>query len=92
MTLYERIAGFPLKIESYSLETIDRDQLGGRTRVTTLVSLHGDSVVGRGEDVIYDKADHRALIDAEAETDGSLFALAGEYTTDEFSEIGRAHV
>ena len=85
MTLYDRIAGFPLKIESYNLETVDREQLGGRTRTTTLVSLQGDGVVGRGEDVIYDEADHHALVDAEAETDGSLFALAGEYTTDEFS-------
>ena len=85
MTLYDRIAGFPLKIESYSLETIDRDQLGGRTRTTTLISLRGDGVVGRGEDVIYDEADHRALVDAEAEADGPLFALAGEYTVDEFS-------
>ena len=85
MTLYDRIAGFPLKIESYNLETVDREQLGGRTRTTTLVSLQGDGIVGRGEDVIYDETDHHALVDAEAETDGSLFALAGEYTTDEFS-------
>ena len=63
MTLYDRIAEFPLKIESYNLETVDREQLGGRTRTTTLVSLQGDGVVGRGEDVIYDEADHHALVD-----------------------------
>ena len=42
MTLYDRIAEFPLKIESYRLETVDRDQLGGRPGTTAqLVSIDG---------------------------------------------------
>ena len=85
MTLYNHITNLPFKITDYDIETIDREQLGGRTRTTTTVSLHGGDTTGRGEDVTYEAADHHALADAEAEAAGPLFALAGEYTFGDFS-------
>ena len=85
MTLYNHITNLPFKITDYDIETIDREQLGGRTRTTTTVSLHGGDTTGRGEDVTYEAADHHALADAEAEADGPLFALTGEYTFGDFS-------
>ena len=85
MTLYNHITNLPFKITDYDIETIDREQLGGRTRTTTTVSLHGGDTTGRGEDVTYEAADHHALADAEAEADGPLFALAGEYMFGNFS-------
>lgn len=50
------------------------------TRPCTLVSLHGDGEVGIGEDVTYDVADHRALVDSPVE-----FPLEGNYSFDSFS-------
>ena len=85
MTLYNHITNLPFEITDYDIETIDREQLGGRTRTTTTVSLHGGDTTGRGEDVTYEAADHHALADAEAEADGPLFALVGEYTFGDFS-------
>ena len=85
MTLYNHITNLPFKITDYDIETIDREPLGGRTRTTTTVSLHGGDTTGRGEDVTYEAADHHALADAEAEADGPLFALVGEYTFGDFS-------
>ena len=67
MTLYNHITNLPFKITDYDIETIDREQLGGRTRTTTTVSLHGGDTTGRGEDVTYEAADHHALADADAE-------------------------
>ena len=40
MTLYDQITDFPLEITDYDLKPIDREQLGGRTRTITIISLH----------------------------------------------------
>ena len=87
MTLYDQITDLPLEITDYDLEPIGREQLGGRTRTTTIISLHSGDTTGRGEDVTYEAADHHALADAdaEAEADGALFELADEYTFGDFS-------
>lgn len=51
------------------------------TRPCTRISLYGMEVEGIGEDVTYDVADHRSLINAPIE-----FPFAGSYTIDSFSE------
>jgi len=79
MALYDRVADRPLVVEGESRARRERDTSSGFTRVTTVVSLSGDGVTGRGEDVTYDAPDHEALLDAPA------FDLAGEYTFAEFS-------
>lgn len=53
----------------------------GFTRPSTDVSLHGRGTAGRGEDVTYDVADHRALVDSPIE-----LPLEGTYTVESFSE------
>ena len=81
MTLYDAVSDLPLEIESYDLSHPERDTSSGFTRTTTVVSLYGDGIRGRGEDVTYDGEAHYALRDAE-----EPFELAGEYTLDSFSE------
>jgi L-alanine-DL-glutamate epimerase-like enolase superfamily enzyme len=59
VSLYERIAGIPVRIESYELERRELET-PGFTRVTTVVRLRGDGEEGLGEDVTYDAAAHDA--------------------------------
>jgi hypothetical protein len=75
--MYDAVADLPLSVESVSLERVERET-PKFTRATTVVSLHGDSETGRGEDVTYETVHHDAL-------QGHEFDLAGEYTFDEFS-------
>ncbi|RKD98272.1 enolase-like domain-containing protein [Halopiger aswanensis] len=81
---YDRIADLPLEIDAVSTDRLERETSSDFTRVTTVFSLSGprddDAVVGRGEDVTYETADHDRL----AET--GLPDLAGEYTLASFSE------
>jgi hypothetical protein len=77
---YERVADLPVTIDSYDLSQQERQTSSGFERVTTTVTLRGDGVVGRGEDVTYDAEDHYALAASAPPT------LAGEYTIDSFSE------
>ncbi|MGZ5330985.1 MAG: hypothetical protein ACXWFH_06730 [Solirubrobacterales bacterium] len=81
MSSYERIAGLPVQIESYSLEGLEFEA-PGFTRLTTVVRLRGGGHEGIGEDVVYDSLDHVALRDA-----GPVHDLAGEHTIDSFSEL-----
>ncbi|WP_435361502.1 hypothetical protein [Haloarchaeobius sp. DFWS5] len=80
MALYDAVADLELTVDDCRLERHERETSSDFTRVTTVVSLRGDGVVGRGEDVTYDTEDHDAL----HATDG--FDLTGTYTLDEFSD------
>ncbi|WP_129113120.1 hypothetical protein [Halegenticoccus tardaugens] len=79
MTLYERVADLPLRIDEEGRVRRERDVSSGFTRATTVFALSGGGETGRGEDVTYDAEDHDALVDAPG------FDLAGEYTVDSFS-------
>ena len=81
MDLYDLLGALPVDIEDCTLHRRERDTSSGFTRVTTTIELHGDGVVGRGEDVTYETADHDALLNAGAPE------LAGEYTHAEFSAM-----
>nr|WP_328763421.1 hypothetical protein [Halomicroarcula salinisoli] len=78
--MYSAIADLPLRIHTCSATRNQSQTTGGFDRVTTTISLYGDGVVGRGEDVIYDPRAHR-----EPQTTVEAFALTGTYTFDEFS-------
>ena len=58
MSLYERVAGLRVEIESASLERRAVETGSGFTRVTTTIRLRGGGVEGLGEDVVYDGAVH----------------------------------
>lgn len=78
--LYDRISDLEFSVESTELVHYERDTTSGFTRTTTVISLHGDDEVGRGEDVTYDSDAHYNF----QETD--IPDITGEYTIDEFSE------
>ena len=78
--LYNQVADLELEIEDAHLEQRERETSSGFTRVTTVVSLHGDSEIGRGEDVTYDNDAHEMLSGA-----AEMFPTTGEYTVEEFS-------
>ncbi|WP_049898729.1 enolase-like domain-containing protein [Halococcus agarilyticus] len=64
MTLYDRIGDLDVTIDGWDLDRRVRDTSSGFERVTTVISLHGDGEVGRGEDVTYEADEHHSLIDA----------------------------
>ena len=76
MSTYERLAGLELEIEGYDLERRSQEVSSGFTRVTTTIVLHGGDAEGRGEDVVYDAADH---------DNHALPRLVGRFTLDGFS-------
>ncbi|KYH25664.1 hypothetical protein HAPAU_23390 [Halalkalicoccus paucihalophilus] len=80
MALYDAVSDLPVEIEAVSLSRRERDTSSGFTRVSTVISLSGESEEGRGEDVTYETQDHDALLKAGAPD------LSGTYTLDEFSE------
>jgi hypothetical protein len=77
MTPYERVADLPLTVEGYDLERRERATSSDFTRVTTTVALSGPAMVGRGEDVTYDTADHDALQAAPPALPTGEFTVAG---------------
>lgn len=79
-TGYAALAELPLVVEDYDLEHHERSPTPDFTRRTTVFALHGDGETGRGEDVIYEAADHESLAAADP------FDLAFEGTFGEFSE------
>ena len=79
MSLYEEIADLSVTIESVVRRRHSADTTSGFERTTTEFRLSGDGVVGRGEDVTYETADHDAL----AGTDP--IDVEGEWTIDELS-------
>ncbi|MFC5136504.1 MULTISPECIES: hypothetical protein [Haloferacaceae] len=84
MSAYERIADLTVTIESVDRRRYTADTTSGFERTTTEFRLTGDGLVGRGEDVTYDAADHDALagtdpIDLEGEwTIADLSAALGD--------------
>ncbi|OYR81640.1 hypothetical protein DJ71_13225, partial [Halorubrum sp. E3] len=61
MSHYERIADLSVTIESVARRRRTADTTSGFERTTTEYRLSGDGLVGRGEDVTYETADHDAL-------------------------------
>jgi L-alanine-DL-glutamate epimerase-like enolase superfamily enzyme len=76
LATYARVAGLPLRIDSYSLESLDRPWSTEFTRRTTVVRLEGGGHVGLGEDVTYTPADHDNITE---------LPLAGSYALASFS-------
>ena len=79
MSTYDRIADLDVTIE-----TVERRRYVARTtsdfeRTTTEFRLSGDGVVGRGEDVTYETADHDALVGTDP------IDLEGAWTVDGLS-------
>ncbi|MEX2211834.1 MAG: hypothetical protein WD689_08755 [Gaiellaceae bacterium] len=58
MSLYERIAGLPVEIDSVALDRRAVETGSDFTRVTTVITLSGGGEEGVGEDVVYDGAAH----------------------------------
>ncbi|MFL5828273.1 MAG: hypothetical protein ACJ76V_17265 [Thermoleophilaceae bacterium] len=81
MSLWERVAGLPIEVDSYALEALERDVSSDFTRLSTVVHLSGGGEEGLGEDVTYDGVDHIALQDA-----GPLHDLSGSSTFADYCE------
>jgi L-alanine-DL-glutamate epimerase-like enolase superfamily enzyme len=58
VTLYDRVSGLALEIDSYDFERLEAQVSSDFTRVTTVVRLHGSGETGIGEDVTYDGSLH----------------------------------
>ncbi len=78
--LYDRVADLDIHIEGCDLTRHERETSSGFSRVTTVVSLHGDGKTGRGEDVTYDGDAHDVLSE-----EGESVPITGRYSLDEFS-------
>jgi hypothetical protein len=81
MSLYDHVAGLPLRVEDYVLDRLARTVSSGFERVSTAIALRGAGDEGRGEDVTYETQAH----DAQQQL-GPVLELAGEWTLDSFSE------
>jgi len=81
MSLFDAVADLSLLIEREERSRLRADTTSGFERVTTEVSLAGDGIVGRGEDVTYEAAAHDRL----AAVAPGAFGLTGEWTLAEFS-------
>ena len=75
--LYERVSELPLSIESVELERLEFAVSSEWSRVTTVVHLHGEGVVGVGEDVTYQPEPH---------DDPPRPDVLGEWTLDSLSK------
>ncbi|SRR5581483_2616258 len=82
MSLYEKVATLPVRVESYALEDRDREYASGFVRPSTIVRLRGAGEEGIGEDVVYDVLDHIAHRDA-----GPVLDLSGPRTLGELCEL-----
>lgn len=78
---WERLAGLPLSIESYSLQPLRALVSSEFERKSTVIHLTGAGQEGLGEDVTYDAVDQEILQAA-----GPALPLAGEWTIGSFSE------
>ncbi|ELZ43586.1 hypothetical protein C471_00680 [Halorubrum saccharovorum DSM 1137] len=79
MSAYERIADLSVTIESVERRRYTGETTSGFERTTTEFRLAGDGVVGRGEDVTYETADHDALVGTDP------IDIEGEWTIDGLS-------
>jgi hypothetical protein len=82
MSLYDRLAELPLRVESYDLERLVQQVSSGFTRVTTVIRLRGAGEEGVGEDVTYDSRLHPPAGD---------LALGGDHTLDSYSRVLQPH-
>jgi L-alanine-DL-glutamate epimerase-like enolase superfamily enzyme len=80
VSLYDRLAELPLRVESYELTAHDREY-GEFTRGSTVIRLRGDGQEGIGEDVVYTVLDHISHRDA-----GPVHDFAGVRTLGEFCD------
>jgi hypothetical protein len=78
---YEHVADLGVTIEESDLTRHERETSSGFSRVTTVVSLHGDGETGQGEDVTYTDEAQNQFQDRADE-----LSFSGTYTFDEFSE------
>ena len=81
MATYDAIRDLPLTIDSYRLEPHEQPVSVEFTRYTTVIALCGGGHEGRGEDVVYEEADHKAAQDA-----GPVLPLAGDWTIGSLSD------
>ena len=77
---YRLLADLPLTVSGYELEGRALAVSSGWERLTTVIRLAGDGLVGHGEDVWIDNDDHRRFAAA-----GPVLDLAGSWTLDAFS-------
>jgi hypothetical protein len=80
-SLWKRLAGLPLEIESFELEPLELRVSPEFTRITTVFHLRGAGEEGIGEDVTYDPDNQRAL-----EVWGRDLPLSGTWTLQTFSK------
>jgi hypothetical protein len=78
---YAGLTGFPLEVDDYTLERLEKPVTRGFTRVTTVVHLRGDGHEGLGEDVTWYTEHH----DRE-QAAGAVLPLAGSWTLESFSD------
>jgi hypothetical protein len=82
MSLYDRVRDLPLVIERYGLEALEQRVSSGFVRKSTVIRLRGGGEEGLGEDVTYDPKEHD-----QAQADGAVHDLAGEWTVASFSSL-----
>lgn len=82
MSLFDKISGLPLKIDSYSLRQLSQAVSGPQpVRKTVLLELQDAGASGVGEDVTYFEPLQKSVLAA-----GPVLPLSGSYTFSEFSE------
>jgi hypothetical protein len=79
VSTYEKLSALPVRIDSYELESLEREVSSDFTRLSTVVRMRGGGHEGVGEDVTYDALDHVAAQEA-----GANLPLAGNWTIDSF--------
>ena len=82
MSTYERVAELPIEIDAYLLEGLSIQATPDFERLTTVVQIMCDGLVGNGEDITYEALDAIALQDA-----GPVQDLTGPKTIGEFCEL-----
>jgi len=82
MSTYERIAGLPVQIKSYAFEGLSIQPSPEFERLTTVIQISADGLVGNGEDITYEGLDAIALQDA-----GPVHDLSGPRTIGELCEL-----
>jgi hypothetical protein len=81
MSTFDRVAGLPLTIGGYALDTLSRRVSSGFERVSTVIRIQGGGEEGAGEDVTYTPEEHHKQV-----ARGPELPLAGEWTLASFSE------
>ncbi len=82
MSTYDLIAELPVRIDSYLLEGLAIQPSPEFERLTTVVQVMSDGLVGNGEDITYEGLDAIALQDA-----GPVHDLSGPRTIGELCEL-----